>query len=116
MEFPESDPTLKVQGNDGRLPERSFGREGNEKGGGMMLSVSTAVIAVGLVLGLYFQNRRVDDLRSEMKTGFGAIDKRFDDLNKRFDDLRDFVRTELKRLEESLNAQDSDLGKEAKRG
>ena len=40
-------------------------------------------------------NKRFDDLRSEMKLGFDAIDKRFDDL-------KDWVRAEIRRIEERL--------------
>jgi hypothetical protein len=47
-----------------------------------------AVIVGGYLLGIYFQNRRIDDLR--------------DSINKRFDDLRDLLKSEVKRLEESI--------------
>ena len=47
-----------------------------------------AVIVGGYLLGIYFQNRRIDDLR--------------DSMNKRFDDLRDFLKSEVKRIEERL--------------
>lgn len=46
---------------------------------------SVAVIVGGYVLGFYFQNRRIDDLREAM--------------NHRFSDLRDFIRSETLRLE-----------------
>jgi hypothetical protein len=55
-----------------------------------------AVIVGGYLLGIYFQNRRIDDLRDSMN-------RRFDDLrdsiNKRFDGLHDL----LKRLDERLD-------------
>lgn len=58
-----------------------------------------AVIVGGYLLGIYFQNRRIDDLRDSMN-------RRFDDLretmNKRFDDLHDLLRSEVKRIEERL--------------
>ena len=47
-----------------------------------------AVIVGGYLLGIYFQNRRIDDLR--------------DSMNKRFDDLRDLLKSEVKRIEERL--------------
>lgn len=40
-----------------------------------------AVIVGGYLLGIYFQNRRIDDLR--------------DSMNKRFDDLRDLLKSEV---------------------
>jgi hypothetical protein len=48
-----------------------------------------AVIVGGYLLGIYFQNRRIDDLR--------------DSINRRFDDLRDLLKSEVKRLEERLD-------------
>jgi chromosome segregation ATPase len=48
-----------------------------------------AVIVGGYLLGIYFQNRRIDDLR--------------DSMNKRFDDLRDLLKSEVKRLEETIS-------------
>ena len=47
-----------------------------------------AVIVGGYLLGFFFQNRRIDDLR--------------DSMNKRFDDLRDLVKSEVKRVEERI--------------
>ena len=47
-----------------------------------------AVIVGGYLLGMYFQNRRIDDLR--------------DSMHKRFDDLRDLLKSEIKRVEERL--------------
>jgi hypothetical protein len=49
----------------------------------------TAVIVGGYLIGMYFQNRRIDDLR--------------DSMNKRFDDLRDLLMSEVKRVEERIN-------------
>jgi len=48
-----------------------------------------AVIVGGYLLGIYFQNRRIDDLR--------------DSMNRRFDDLRELVKSEVKRLDERLD-------------
>jgi hypothetical protein len=50
---------------------------------------SVAVIAGGYLLGIFFQNRRIDDLR--------------DSMNKRFDDLRDLLKSEVKRIEDRLD-------------
>ncbi|MBV9768061.1 MAG: hypothetical protein JOZ32_00700 [Bryobacterales bacterium] len=48
-----------------------------------------AVIVGGYLLGIYFQNRRIDDLR--------------DSMNRRFDDLRDLLKSEIKRVEERID-------------
>lgn len=54
------------------------------------------VIVLGYVIGFYFQNRRIDDLRD-------SINQRFSDLNSRMDsrfvDLKDFVKSEISRVE-----------------
>jgi hypothetical protein len=49
----------------------------------------TAVIVGGYLIGMYFQNRRIDDLR--------------DSMNKRFDDMRDLLKSEVKRVEERID-------------
>jgi hypothetical protein len=49
-----------------------------------------AVIVGVYLLGMFFQNRRIDDLR--------------DSINKRFDDMRDFFKSEIKRVESGSNA------------
>jgi flagellar capping protein FliD len=51
-----------------------------------------AVIVGGYLLGIFFQNRRIDDLR--------------DSISKRFEDLRDLLKSEVKRLEERLDHMD----------
>jgi len=48
-----------------------------------------AVIVGGYLLGGFFQNRRIDDLR--------------DSMNNRFDGLWDLLKSEVKRLEERLD-------------
>ncbi|HYL34820.1 MAG TPA: hypothetical protein VEV17_02780 [Bryobacteraceae bacterium] len=65
-----------------------------------------AVIVGGYLLGMYFQNRRIDDLRDSMNTRFDDVNKRFDDVNKRLDDLRDLLHSEVKRLEDRIDRLD----------
>jgi len=66
-----------------------------------------AVIVGGYLLGIYFQNRRIDDLRDSMNRRFDdlreTMNKRFDDLNKRIDDLHDLLKSEIKRVEERID-------------
>jgi hypothetical protein len=54
-----------------------------------------AVIVGGYLLGIFFQNRRIDDLR--------------DSMNRRFEDLRDLLKSEVKRLEERFDHVDERL-------
>ena len=63
---------------------------------------AVVVIVLGYVLGFYFQSRgiahldkRIDDLRAEMNA-------RFSEINHRFDDLKDWIRSEVKRLEDRI--------------
>ena len=52
-----------------------------------------ALVSVTILLGIVFNNSRINDLRS-------YIDARFNGVDKRFDDLKDFVKSEVRRLEE----------------
>ncbi len=71
---------------------------------------SVAVIVGGYVLGFYFQNRRIDDLRDTLNHRVSdlneTMNRRFSDLNEamnhRFSDLKDFIKSEVSRLEERI--------------
>ena len=56
-----------------------------------------AVIVGGYLLGIFFQNRRIDDFR--------------DSINRHLDDLRDLLKSEVKRLEERLDHVEARLGR-----
>src|SRR3984957_9036627 len=58
-----------------------------------------AVIVGGYLLGIFFQNRRIDDLRDSMTT---RLDDLCESMNKRFDDLHDLLKSEVKRVESRL--------------
>ena len=62
-----------------------------------------AVIVGGLIVGFYFQHREVESLRREMGARFAALEPRFGALDKRFDDLKDWIRAELRRIDERLD-------------
>lgn len=53
----------------------------------------TAVIVAGYLIGFYFQNRRLDDLRTH-------VDKRFDDLYRYLDVRFNEIERRLTALEE----------------
>ena len=79
-----------------------------------------AVIVLGYVFGIYFQNRsnaqlgkRIDDLRADMNSRLGHLDsdvnqrsidlnQRLNDMNNRISDLKDFIHSENQRLEDRL--------------
>jgi hypothetical protein len=54
-----------------------------------------AVIVAGYLLGICFQNRRIDDLKDTMN-------KRFDDMNRRQDDMRDLLKSEVNAWKSTL--------------
>jgi len=45
------------------------------------------VIVLGYVMGFYFQNRRIDDLRDAVNHRFDEVNHRFDQVNQRFDQV-----------------------------
>ncbi len=49
-------------------------------------------------------NARLSDLRSYMDARFNAVDRRFDGVDQRFEEMKDLWRTELRRVEEVLDA------------
>jgi hypothetical protein len=62
-----------------------------------------------LILGLFvlmnsMLNSKFDAFRAEMNSKFAAIDARFDAIDQRFDDMRELWRSELRRVEEILDA------------
>jgi hypothetical protein len=54
------------------------------------------MVCLSVVLGFIWNNGRLTDLRN-------YIDARFNAQDKRMDDLRDFVRSEVRRLEERIS-------------
>lgn len=44
-------------------------------------------VLLAVILGIIYNNRRIDDLRSDMNQRFGEINQRFVDINQRFADL-----------------------------
>jgi len=50
-------------------------------------------VCLTVVLGILYSNSRISNLRSYM-------DARFNDVDKRLDDMKDFIRSEVRRLEE----------------
>lgn len=53
------------------------------------IQVSTIVVPIVLavVIGIIYNNRRIDDLRLDMNQRFADINQRFADMNQRFADM-----------------------------
>ena len=58
------------------------------------------LICLTVVLGVVFGNSRLSDLRSYIDARFNDVDKRFNAVDKRFDDMKDFIKSEVRRLED----------------
>ena len=51
------------------------------------------LICLTVVLGIVYNNSRMSDLRSYLDARFNAVDRRFDDM-------KDFIKSEVRRLED----------------
>lgn len=59
------------------------------------LWLAVVVIVAGYVLGFYFQNRRIDDLRDSLRN----------EINGRFADIKDLFRSEVNRLDDLIRSE-----------
>jgi len=66
------------------------------------------LVCFTVIVGLFYQNTRMTDLRA-------SLDKRFDDMkssfDKRFDDLKDLMKSEFKRVDERIDRLESPLAR-----
>jgi hypothetical protein len=80
------------------------------------------LICFTVVLGLFYQNsrmndlgRRIDDVKASLDKRIdnlkGSIDKRFDHMGKRFDDLTDYIKSEFKRVGERMDRLESPIAR-----
>ena len=62
------------------------------------------LVCFTVVLGMFFQNSRISDLKS-------SVNKRFDDLktsiDNRFDDMKDYIKSEFKHVAERIDRLES---------
>jgi archaellum component FlaC len=58
------------------------------------------VIILGYVIGFFFQNGRIDDLRESMNQRFSDLNSKMDG---RFADMKDFIKSELSRLKDRID-------------
>jgi hypothetical protein len=65
------------------------------------------LVCFTVIIGLFYQNARMTDLRSSMDRRFDVMDKRFDDMKssfeKRFDNLKDLMKSAFKRVDERID-------------
>ncbi len=53
---------------------------------GLAIPATIALMSfVAIILGFFSNNKRLDDLRADMKEGFARVDARFDQVNGRID-------------------------------
>jgi hypothetical protein len=60
------------------------------------------LVCFTVVVGLFYQNTRMNDLKD-------AMNGRFEDMGKRFDDMKDYMKSEFKRVDERIDRIDSGL-------
>jgi hypothetical protein len=51
------------------------------------------LVCLTVVIGIFYDNSRISDLRSYVDSRFNAVDRSFDDL-------KDFIKSEVRRLED----------------
>jgi hypothetical protein len=77
-----------------------------------ILAISLALPnLLAVLMGNLINNSRLSDLRAHVDARFADVDKRFNEIDRRFnhvdrrfDDMRDMWRSELRRVEEILDA------------
>ena len=59
---------------------------------------------LAVLVGILINNSRLSDLRSYMDARFNGVDARFTSVDQRLDELKETWRSELRRVEEVLDA------------
>ena len=70
----------------------------------LTIALATVPTMIAVLVGILVNNARLSDLRSYMDARFNAVDRRFDGVDQRFEELKEMWRTELRRVEEVLDA------------
>ena len=63
----------------------------------LTIALATVPTMIAVLVGILINNARLSDLRSHMDVRFNAVDQRFEEM-------KDLWRTELRRVEEVLDA------------
>jgi hypothetical protein len=71
-----------------------------------VLTIVLAVVPtmVTVLVGILINNARLTDLRNHLDVRFATVDQHFEDVDRRFDEMRDLWRSELRRVEEVIDA------------
>jgi hypothetical protein len=73
------------------------------------------LVCLTVIIGLFYQNTRMNDMKDAFNRRFDDMDKRFDDMkssfNKRFDDLKDLMKSEFRRVDERIDRLESPLAR-----
>jgi hypothetical protein len=70
----------------------------------LTIALASLPTMIAVLVGILVNNSRLSDLRSYMDARFHSVDGRFDSIDRRFDEMKDMWRSELRRVEEVLDA------------
>jgi hypothetical protein len=70
----------------------------------LTIALASVPTVLAVLMEILINNSRLSDLRVHMDARFSDADRRFDNVDRRFDELKEMWRTELRRVEEVLDA------------
>jgi hypothetical protein len=70
----------------------------------LTIALASVPTMLAVMMSILINNARLSDLRSHLDARFNEIDRRFDTVDRRFEETKEMWRTELRRVEEVLDA------------
>jgi hypothetical protein len=70
----------------------------------LTIALASVPTMLAVLVGILINNSRLSDLRSYMDARFNGVDARFTSVDQRLDELKETWRSELRRVEEVLDA------------
>lgn len=70
----------------------------------LTIALASLPTMLAVLVGILINNSRLTDLRSYMDARFNDVDGRLGGIDRRFDEMKDMWRSELRRVEEVLDA------------
>jgi len=70
----------------------------------LTITLATVPTMLAVLVGILINNSRLTDLRAYMDSRFNDVDGRLGGIDRRFDEMKDMWRSELRRVEEVLDA------------
>jgi len=70
----------------------------------LQVALSISVPTLAVLVGILINNSRLSDVNNRISELRAEMNARFDGMNKRFNDMKDMWRSELRRVEEVLDA------------